>query len=237
MPRHCKIHDVAQRSIEWQRLRAGLLTGSCAGDSVSQPNERSKKSPELGDTVKETDKRRSLRYKLAAERICGLSFDQPFSTRWTEDGVLWEPLAIAEFERLTDSCVFTAGLLTHNTLKAGFSPDGYVDDFAEIVETKCFDWKNHVDSLRADTLDADIQAQVFHGMWLTGAKRGHVVFFNPKFPAPLRTRIVTLDVKDKETKQALGIYAGRAELFLEDVEKTVAHLLALGQPKETEGAA
>lgn len=231
MPRHFKIHDVAQRSIEWQRLRAGLLTGSCAGHAVAQPNARSSNSPELGDGIKETDKRRSLRYKLAAERICGVSFDQPFSTRWTEDGILWEPLAIAEFERITDNCVFSAGLLTHATLAAGFSPDGYVDDFAEIVECKCFDWKRHLESLSGD-LDTEIQAQVFHGMWLTCAKRGHVVFHNPKFPEGLRTRIVTLDRKDTETKAQLDVFIGRAELFLEDVDKTVAYLRSLGTETE-----
>lgn len=237
MPRHFDIIDVPQRSAEWLAARAGKLTGSTAGDAVSQPKATSAISRELGDTVKETEKRRTLRNKLAVERICGKSFDQPFRTKWTDDGLTREPFALAEFERIYDECVFTVGFLAHTSLQAGYSPDGYLGDFDAIIDAKCFGWKEHLEALRAETLDADIQAQLFHGMWLTGAKRGHVVFFNPEFPASHRTRIITLDTSDKETKQRFGVYTGRAEVFLEDVDKTVDYLRSFGVAQKVEGAA
>ncbi len=233
--RRFDIIDVDQRSAAWLKLRSGLLTGSVAGDAVSQGNDRSKLSPELGEGVKEGEARRTLRNKLAVERICGQSFEKSFSTPWTQDGIRLEPLALAEFERITGECVFPAGFLAHKDKAIGHSPDGYCGDFADIIDAKCFDWKAHLDALKSDALDSDIEAQLFHGMWLTGAKRGHAVFHNPKFPPALRTKVVTLDLKDKATKLAFGIYTSRAELFLDDVDKTVAHLLTLGVPK-IEGA-
>ncbi len=230
MPRHFDVIDVPQRSAAWLSARIGRLTGSTAGDASAMPTERSKYSKELGDGIKETDARRTLRNKLAVERLCGKSFDVPFQTKWTKDGLDREPLALAEFERLTDSCVFTAGFLAHKSLQSGYSPDGYCGDFDEVIDAKAFGWKEHLEALRPTyTLDSDIEAQLFHGMWLTGAKRGHVVFFNPEFPSTHRTRIVTLDMKDKETKQRFGVYTSRAELFLDDVAKTVAYLRSFGK--------
>lgn len=239
MPRKFKVIDVQQRSAQWLQIRSGLLTGSSAGDAVSQPKDaRSKISPELGDTVRETAARRTLRNKLAVERLCGKSFDQPFRTKWTDDGLTREPLALAEFERLHDECIFSAGFIAHNEKPIGYSPDGYYGDFEAVIDAKCFGWAEHLEALRRDyVLDEDIQAQLFHGMWLTGAKRGHVIFFNPEFPDTHRTRIVTLDLKDKATKQEFGVYVGRAELFLEDVAKTVEHLRSFGVASKVEGAA
>lgn len=228
--KHFTVHNVEQRSAAWSALRAGRLTGSVAGDAVAMPkNDRSKLSPELGEGIRETDARRTLRNKLAAERLCGKSFDVPFSTKWTKDGLEREPFALAEFERITDSCVFSAGFLAHTSLMAGVSLDGYCGDFEEVVEAKCFGYKEFLAALAPTyELDADIQAQLFHGMWMTGAKRGHVVFFNPEFPASHRTRIITLDLKDKQTKQDFSTFVGRAEIFLEDTARTLEYLRSFG---------
>lgn len=210
-------------------IRAGKLTGSVAGDASSMPIERSKLSKELGDGIKETEPRRALRTKLALERILGKSLDQPFRTKWTDDGITREPFALAEFERLTNECVFTAGFIEHADLLAGVSPDGYLGNIGDVIDAKCFAWKEHIAVFQPDyKLDADIEAQLLHGMMVTGAKRGHAVFFNPEFPAELRTKIITLDTQEKDIKTALAIYEGRATLFLDDVDKTVAHLRGLG---------
>lgn len=234
MPRPFKLHDIEQRTPQWLALRAGLLTGSVAGDAASQPNSRSSESPELGEGVKESEKRRTLRNKLAIERICGKSFDQPFSTKWTRDGIAREPLAVYEFEKLRKECVFTAGFISNDALMIGHSPDGFCGDVTDIIDAKCFGWKEHLEALKSDTLDSEIEAQLFHGMWLTGAKRGHCVFFNPEFQPAHRLKVVTLDLKTKATKQAFGVYVSRAQLFLDDVSKTVAYLLTLNQPKKAD---
>lgn len=219
------IINVEQRSADWLAARAGRLCGSNAGDAVKVAKESSSISKDLG--VKEVEARRVLRYKLALERVTGRSFEKQFSARSTASGIEREPLAAAAFEAERNECVFHAGFFQHDALMTGYSPDGFLGDVDELIELKCFEWKEHLAALASDTLDKDIQAQVLHGMWLTGAKAAHVVFFNPDFHAGARLKIVTMKRKDKAYILASGQYESRAEQFLLDTEKAVDALQSL----------
>ena len=227
------IRMMPQRSDEWFQARAGRLTGSDAVSVMSAANDRSKMREDIG--IKESEPRYSLRYKLALERVTGRSWEPRFTARSTYDGIQREPAALAAFEEARNECVFSAGFFAHRELMTGLSPDGYLGNVDELIECKCFGWKEHLEALRPSyEIDREIHAQLMHGLWLTGAKATHLVFYNPEFPVDLRLKILTLRMKDKETKLANVIYSGRAELFLEDTLKAVAALGALAQPQAVE---
>ena len=210
-----KVHDVAQRSPEWLQLRVGMLTGSCADAVIAQ---RKKGTGEL-------KVRADLRRRLVCERITKLSAEEPFrASNHMERGETLEPAAFAAYEAETGLGASRVGFISHATLAAGCSPDGYIGEWEGVLELKCPKSTTHLDYVMDPAaFRTEYFGQAVHALWLTGAQWCDLVSFDNRLPVTLemvRVRIMAADVD-------LPAYELAVALFLSEVDAEVQKVLAL----------
>lgn len=202
-----KIIAVDQRSPEWFKARLGKLTGSKASDMLS--------------TIKsggEAAGRRNLRVQLVLERITGRSSENGWQSDAMRQGTEREVDACAVYEALTGRILLKSGFLVHETLMAGCSLDGHVDDdFTGIIEVKAPLPATHLDYLKSGTIPGEYQKQILHNLWITGAQWCDWLSYNPDFPEPLQVKLVRVE-RDKE---AIEEYQDKARAFLAEVDREV----------------
>lgn len=203
------IHDVEQRSEAWAALRAGLVTGSCAPAILA---ERKRGTGELAV-------RKELRHRIVCERLTNMPLDRTFrpSDAMTH-GMDVEPDAVAAYEAATGQIVQRVGFIQHLTIKAGCSPDGYVGNWAGILEAKCPNSTTHLAYLQADVIPDDYYGQLVHALWLTGAEWADFVSFDPRFPEAWRLfikRLYAADVNLASYELALTLFLGEVEDVIE----------------------
>jgi len=112
-----------QRSEEWFNARLGLITGSQVSKVLLKPGSKTR------DTYMN---------QLLTERI----YQIPPDNSWAEHnvhvarGVALEPLAIAEYTKVTGNAVMGWGMERHALYAIGYSPDGLVGTDG-MIEVKC----------------------------------------------------------------------------------------------------
>lgn len=203
------IIDVPQRSEAWFKARLGRLTGSRAGDMLK--------------TIKSgafAASRRDYLLELALERVTGRVQEPGHVTADMQRGIELEGEARLVYMEQTGAGVVCSGFLSHNIYQAGCSLDGHVDDFAGIIEIKCPKSATHVEYLRTGSVPADYQAQILHGLWMTGAQWCDFISYDNRFP--LKSRLLVRRVERNDAH--IQIYEDAALKFLADV---AAETLAL----------
>lgn len=203
-----KVHDVEQRSEEWRRLRLGLLTGSCAEAVIA---ERKRGTGELKE-------RATLRRRLVCERLTGLCAEGTYQSDDMKRGSDMEPAAFAAYEARTRQIVQRVGFVTHDTLAAGCSPDGYVGEWEGVIELKCPKQTTHYEYRTAGVLPDEYRGQVLHAMFITGARWVDFCSFDPRFKSPLDLFIVRYKRNDIE----MAAYGSTVKKFLEEVDAEFA---------------
>jgi hypothetical protein len=207
--------DMPQRSPEWYRMRAGLLTGSCV-DAVLATRKRG-----TGELAIRT----ALRRRLVAERLTGspiedISGDLPAHMQRGNDV---EPVAFAAYEAATGNIVTRVGFVAHDTLQTGCSPDGYIGQWEGLIELKCPKQVTHLEHMMAGVVPEEYRGQVMHALWLTGAQWCDFCSFDPRFPPShelFRVRM-TRDSFD------VAAYELAVRLFLDEVEAEYQTVLSL----------
>ena len=170
-------HDIAQRTPEWDELRAGKLTASM-GKKIVTP------------TGKASTQYKGEIARILAEKM-GLQapeFIKP--TYWMERGVNLEPQALAWFEVETDLVVQEIGFVSSDDGLVGASPDGMVwsDDRPVPLELKCPKPSTHLMYLIDGGMPKDHIAQVHFQIALCEAPFGYFCSYNPNVK-PLILRI------------------------------------------------
>lgn len=201
--------DVEQRSPEWFAARLGRVTGSRASKMLATTS-----------TGKYAAGRDNLRWQLVLERLTGRPQEDGFTSKAMTQGIDREPLAVAAYEAATGDLVRTSGFLSHASLMAGASLDGFVGEYDVLVSVKCREPKAHAEHLLTGAIPKDARDQMRHELWLTGAKAHRYVSWNPDFPESLQLRIVELPA----ATMALADYAHDLATFLDEVAKSEAAL-------------
>jgi hypothetical protein len=208
------IHDVEQRTEAWSQLHAGLVTGSRAQPIIAV---RKKGSGELAI-------RRDLRNQLVVECLTGRVWDKTLRpTESLQHGIDTEPDAIAAYEAATGCIVQRVGFISHNTMRAGCSPDGYVGEWEGVVECKCPDSTTHLEYLKHGVVPEDYSGQVIHTLWLTGAAWLDFVSFDPRFQDP---RLQLFIKRTRRDEVDIAAYELALAMFLTEVDREVAALAA-----------
>lgn len=196
------VHDLEQRSPAWYAVRLGRLTGSVAGDMLSRV-----KSGEAAG-------RRNLRNRLVLERLTGRSQDSDFVSPAMQAGIDREADAFRAYESLTGIMALRSGFLAHTDYLAGCSLDGYIGDYGKLMSIKCRQPSAHLDFLKCGAIGAAAMAQIRHELWITGALSHDYFSWNPDFPAPLQSRIVTVTRAEAD----INAYEEAALAFLAEVD-------------------
>lgn len=202
------IHDVGQRTPEWHALRLGKVTGSVAADMLA--------------TVKtkgaEAASRRNLRVRLVLERLTGRSQESGYQNQAMLDGIEREPDACALYEALTGRLLESSGFISHDSLAAGVSLDGYVNNYEGIVEVKSPIAVTHLDYLKSGIVPDNYLAQIRHGLWMTGAQWCDWLSYHPDFPEPLQVKLVRIERVQIE----VDAYELMLRQFLREVDEEYA---------------
>jgi putative phage-type endonuclease len=201
-----RIIDAEQRSPEWFKARAGLLTGSRAADMLA--------------TIKsgESAARRDYRMQLVCERLTGQPQEDGFVNAVMQRGIELEPKAFAAYEALTGSVAVRTGFIAHATHMAGCSLDGHVDGFTGIVEIKCPKSATHLKYWRGKgEAPADYLPQITHNLWITGAQWCDFLSFDDRYPEEMQTFLVRVRRDDVD----IAAYEAAALKFLAEVETDV----------------
>jgi YqaJ-like viral recombinase domain len=202
--------ECEQRSDEWRAARVGRLTGS--------------RAPHMMARIKsgEAAARRNLRIGMGLERITGNPYERAFSSRYTDQGIDTEPLAIAAYEARTGNIVERTGFLACDSIMAGCSLDGHINDFEGIIEAKCPESATHYGYLKTGEIPDEYRWQCLHNMWVSNAKWVDFVSFDPSFPDDLQYLCVRVNRDEKEItgyELAATLFLAEVAVEVEDIKK------------------
>jgi hypothetical protein len=196
-----RIIECTQGSEEWLAARAGIATASCFGAILARI-----KSGEAAE-------RRNYRARLVVERLTGRSVPA-FVNAAMKQGTEREPLAREAYEVRTGAFVREVGLLRHDTIEAGASPDGLIDNDGGL-EIKCPELATHLEYLRLASEPPAYTPQIQGCMWISGRDYWDFVSFNPDFPPSMQ--LVVRRVR-RDEKYIAGL-ALAVELFMSEVRE------------------
>ena len=171
-----------QGSDAWLQSRLGVVTASNFGKILSPTG---KKSTQVNDYVN----------KLVAESITGVV--EPFyKSDAMQRGNDLEPEAKNMYELIKGVEVYETGLIKHDDIEAGCSPDGLVMHMTPIgertaisgLEIKCPLAHNHVEYLRKNEVPSKYIPQIQGCMWITGAQYWDFMSYN-EYLQPLIIRV------------------------------------------------
>lgn len=172
-----------QRSPEWFAARLGKATGSRFGDIIAKTRSGYAAS------------RKNYRAELVAEILTG-QVTESFTTAAMQWGIDYEPVARLQYELITGNDVEETGFWYHDTIPAGASPDGFVNDDG-LLEIKCPNTATHLDTLMFKKVPKQYVAQIQGQMWITGRKWCDFVSYDPRLPDNAQIFITRVERDEK----------------------------------------
>jgi hypothetical protein len=167
------IHEAPQRTPEWHKARAGVLTASCF-DTLLTPAK-----------LELAKGRTTYLYQTAAERMLGYC-EEIATSIWMERGTEMEGEAREAYELVTDETVQPVGLIYRDQRReVGCSPDGLIYHGQLPIgglELKCPKAGTHVSYLIEGGCPADYRHQVQGCLWVTGLPWWDFVSYYPGLP-------------------------------------------------------
>lgn len=203
-----KIHHCKQGGDQWHALRTGIPTASIFNKLMTP------KTHEM------SAQRYPLMYRLAAERILGVSLDREFSSAAMEAGREFEPKARAWYEMAHDCEVEQVGICISDCGRYGASPDGLVGDTG-LIELKCPEAQTHVGYLLGDLgAYADYSLQIQGQLWVAERDWCDSVSYCSPFPCAMHRHHADLGLIAKLSAAVLQ--------FCDELDACVERLKALG---------
>lgn len=198
-----KIHEVLQKSEEWLRLRAGIVTASELDSLVTPKFEiRKGKTPE------------SYLAKKVAEKWIGGPLPS-FQSAQMDQGNILEEDAIPFFSLQFDVEIQRYGFCTTDDGRAGCSPDGVIlkserSPRDEGLEIKCPEMHTHVRYLLDNCVPDDYIAQVHGSMYVTGLDSWLFLSYRKHMP-PLTIRVQRDEKFDSQIHKAISEFNERLD--------------------------
>lgn len=179
-----------QRTDEWFKSRMGRFSCSQLHRLMTEPKSKSDK-----ESGKLSDGAITYVMECIAEKLTGKSAKDDFTSKYTDWGVLHEPIAIGIYEEVFGCKVTQSGYIPYGE-NFGGSPDGLIDD-AGGVEIKCpYTITAHlVHSLTTD-LKADYKEcywQIIGYMIITGREWFDFVSYHPEYPGKYQFKRIRLE--------------------------------------------
>lgn len=208
-------HDVIQKTPEWHALRVGMLTATAVADMNAT----------VKTAGKEAAARRDLRIRLAVEQITGVSQESTFENDAMRHGIEKEPAGRTAYVVRSGRFVDEVGFVSHDSLKAGCSPDGVVGEFEGLLELKCPKTATHLETFRSGAVPAAYVGQCVHALWLTGARWLDFASFDDRLPEALHLFVVRMH----RDEAAIAAHELLVRQFLAEVDREVEEIRALAQ--------
>jgi putative phage-type endonuclease len=198
---------IEQGSEAWKLLRLGKVSASRMADLLAKTKSGASAS----------------RAKYMAQLLCERMTGQPtefFTTAAMQRGTEIEPVARAAYEAENLTSVEQVAWVEHPTIPmAGCSPDGFVGEHG-LIEIKCKEIHNHLDSILNDKIYPDHQAQMMWQMACTGRQWCDYVCFDDRAPEGLQLFVKRLHRDEEKIKQM----EDEVRTFLKDLESMIQKL-------------
>lgn len=172
-----KIHEnLQQRTEEWLQAKLGKISAS------QMKNITGKRGiGKMGHTYM---------LKLLAEIILQEQ-EEVFVTDAMHRGNELEPVAREIYSNAKSVAVDEIGGFEDTELNVWYSPDGIVDHDG-LIEIKCLQPKNHIETFLSDEAINDYIDQIQTGLWISDRYWCDFVGYNPDFPKHLQMRIIRI---------------------------------------------
>jgi putative phage-type endonuclease len=207
---------IQQRSDEWFDIRIGKATASRFVDVMA-----------TGYNGKPLAGWKNYKAELVAERLTSKAYSELSGMNFTSAAMQWgtdnEPLARLLYKLKTGNEVEECGFFQHDTLLAGASPDGLVNDDGTI-EIKCPNTATHIDTLHSGQVPKMYIPQVQGQLWITGRKQADFVSFDPRLPENARLIIINVRRDDAYIK----LLEETITKFLKEVDDEVEFVKQFG---------
>lgn len=211
----CHVFSMEQRSPEWFDVRKGILTASNFGPWLLKDSDQTSRKA-----------RESAICKLIAERAnCWQAPN--FENEAMKRGSLYEPDAIAAFEKATGFKVAQVGFCRSLHGAFGCSPDGLIEGESTGLEGKVPVPSKHIEYRRAGVMPDEYKFQVHGSMAVTGAQRWHFQSWNPGL-ATFRC-VIERDSFTEQLKAALIAFSVQFEKAWEQEAEAVAREIGKGE--------
>lgn len=201
-----------QRTPEWFANRLGHLTASRIKDAI--------------DTLKnggESEKRKTYRLELVAERLTGLPTEF-YETAAMRFGTENEPFARSAYEAHRGAFVVETGFVKHPSLEwAGASPDGLIHHDG-LLEIKCPNTTTHVRWLLDGVVPDQHKPQMLWQMACTDRSWCDFVSYDPRMPEELQLFVVRFEPEESAIKEI----EEKAQDFLLTVDSYIQRLEVIG---------
>ena len=192
---------IEQGTPEWHQMRLGKVSASRMADLLAKTKTGASAS----------------RAKYMAQLLCERMTGQPtefFTTAAMQRGTEIEPVARQAYESENFISVDQVAWIPHPTIPmAGCSPDGVVGEHG-LIEIKCKEIHNHLDTILNDRIDTDHQTQMMWQMACTGRQWCDYVCFDDRAPEGLQLFIKRLERDDKKIQEM----EGEVRTFLKDLD-------------------
>lgn len=214
------VHDVSPRTPEWFDLRRPRVGGTDAKAVTSTLRNGG-----------EPAARRDLRTRIALSRLDIQLEDPVFTNADIERGIRLEPLAISHLEMTRSEAITPVGYVSHATLYAGVSPDGWIGDGA--VEIKAPRPSNQLAAYRlaehetgVDAVPAQYRSQLIHH-FCVDPSRQFVIWasFCEEMPAALQ--LLTHTIERESITDRVGDYVIDLTAFCAEVDREIALITGL----------
>lgn len=198
-----KLVKADQGSEAWLQARCGIATASRFADIMAKTRSGYAAS----------------RKNYMAEKLIEVLTNTPTES-FTSAAMSWgtdtEPVARLEYMLATGNDVEETGLWLHDTIKAGASPDGFVNHDGTL-EIKCPNSATHLETLKTQQVPKQYFAQVQGQLWITDRKWCDFVSFDPRLPDNAQMVIIRAD-RDEEFIKELET---ELKAFLKELDEQV----------------
>ena len=199
---------IEQGTPEWHQMRLGKVSASRMAELLAKTK---------------TGAFAASRAKYMAQLLCERMTGEPtefFTSQAMQRGVDVEPVARAAYEAENLTSVEQVAWVEHPTIPfSGCSPDGFVGEHG-LIEIKCKEIHNHLDSILNDKIDPDHQAQMMWQMACTGRQWCDYVCFDDRAPEGLQLFVKRLERNDELIQKM----EDEVRTFLKDLESMIQKL-------------
>lgn len=203
-----------QRTPEWFQARLGKATASRIADAIA--------TTKTGWGAS----RANYAAELVAERLTGEPAEK-FSNAAMQWGTCTEPEAREAYSFRQDVDVLEVGFVDHPLIAmSGASPDGLIGEDG-LVELKCPNTATHIGTLLGQSVPAKYLTQIQWQLACTGRQWCDFASYDPRLPEAMRLFVHRVHRDDAEITRLEALVVD----FLGEVEKTVADLRSLYEPK------
>lgn len=176
-----------QQNVEWAKQKLGRFSCSQYYRLMTEPKLKADK--EAGNL---SDGAMTYVYECVAERITGVRAKDEFTSKYTDWGINYEPVAKKIYETVWGVKVDDTGYIPH-LINQGGSPDGLVGDDG-IIEIKCpFTITSHLEhKLKPLASKPEYYWQCLGYLLTTGRKWIDFISYHPSYPGKhqvFRTRL------------------------------------------------